>query len=181
MSEKVGASPTFSYLSLNPSYQITYWQIVVASLDLDSFSATKCSIIHQVSLPKCVGTISPAAARRPRLGKIGAPPTFPYLSINQSYETTYRRFPPGEPRPRRIFIPKYMRFFRLQIPLFLGGSPRTGNRCPTLQHAHTPDCANKDRCHKQGDRCQGDRCRQRKVGAPQSIADLSLTHSKEVG
>ena len=26
-----------------------------------------------------------------------APPTFPYLSINQSYQMTYRRFPPASP------------------------------------------------------------------------------------
>ena len=40
------------------------------------------------------------------IGKSGAPPTFPYLSINQSYHITYRRFPPANPDLAAFFFPR---------------------------------------------------------------------------
>ena len=44
-----------------------------------------------------VGLGKPTWASPHQPMKSVAPPTFPYLSINQSYQMTYRRFPPASP------------------------------------------------------------------------------------
>ena len=68
-----------------------------ASQELEDLFKKATTIISQIPVRR---------RRASHCGKIGAPPTFPHFFLTLSYKITYMHIRLGEPRPRRIFVPK---------------------------------------------------------------------------